>query len=76
MMESNGHGGKEVLAKEGNPGSLAHAWQEVRSKEDEMGCLPESEGVVYLRAGCNSTGTSAVKLGQLWGSTSEKATSR
>lgn len=27
--------------------------------------LVESEGVVYLRAGCDSADTSAVKLGQL-----------
>lgn len=33
-----------------NPGSLTRAWQEVRNKEDAMGCLTESEGVVYLRA--------------------------
>lgn len=43
--------------------SLTHGWQKVRNKE--MGCLTESEGVVYLRAGCDSAGSSAVKLGQL-----------
>lgn len=46
-----------------NPGSLAHARQEVRNKEGEMGCLAESEGVAYLRAKCDSAGGDAVKVG-------------
>lgn len=57
IMEGNGNGGRRRSQKGkagGNPGSLAHAWQEVRNKEDEMGCLTESESVVYLRAGYDS----------------------
>lgn len=42
-MEGGRHWQKGRAGK--NPVSLAQAWQEVRNKEDEMGCLAESEGV-------------------------------